>query len=421
MYDNGMQRGQSSGHQFLSMVLAGGEGRRLHPLTAERAKPAVPFGGRYRIIDVVLSNLVNSGLTRIKVLTQYKSASLEEHVARAWRLSPILDNYIETIPAQQRTGLNWFRGSADAIWQCWNVVQDANADTAVIFGGDHVYKMDVRQMIDRHFETEAELTVAAVPVPYEEAKSFGVLQVDAEGRVLDFREKSEHPPEIPGRPGWCLASMGNYIFDVKVLEEELRLDQDDEASAHDFGKSILPAMVARGRRVYLYDFGKNHILGEENPGYWRDIGTIESYFDANLDLVSIKPEFNLYNPRWPLRTGMSFDPPAKFVFSDQASARVGLATDSMVTDGCIISGGQIHTSVLSNRVRVNSFAQVEQCILLEGVQVGRYSRLRRTIVDKGVTIPPGMSIGFDPEEDRRRGFHVSDTGIVVIPKGAQLA
>lgn len=403
------------------MVLAGGEGRRLHPLTAERAKPAVPFGGRYRIIDVVLSNLVNSGLTRIKVLTQYKSASLEEHVARAWRLSPILDNYIETIPAQQRTGLNWFRGSADAIWQCWNVVQDANADTAVIFGGDHVYKMDVRQMIDRHFETEAELTVAAVPVPYEEAKSFGVLQVDAEGRVLDFREKSEHPPEIPGRPGWCLASMGNYIFDVKVLEEELRLDQDDEASAHDFGKSILPAMVARGRRVYLYDFGKNHILGEENPGYWRDIGTIESYFDANLDLVSIKPEFNLYNPRWPLRTGMSFDPPAKFVFSDQASARVGLATDSMVTDGCIISGGQIHTSVLSNRVRVNSFAQVEQCILLEGVQVGRYSRLRRTIVDKGVTIPPGMSIGFDPEEDRRRGFHVSDTGIVVIPKGAQLA
>lgn len=421
MYDNGMQRGQSSGHQFLSMVLAGGEGRRLHPLTAERAKPAVPFGGRYRIIDVVLSNLVNSGLTRIKVLTQYKSASLEEHIARAWRLSPILDNYIETIPAQQRTGLNWFRGSADAIWQCWNVVQDAHADTAVIFGGDHVYKMDVRQMIDRHFETEAELTVAAVPVPYEEAKSFGVLQVDAEGRVLDFREKSDHPPEIPGRPGWCLASMGNYIFDVKVLEEELRRDQEDEASAHDFGKSILPAMVARGRRVYLYDFGKNHIVGEENPGYWRDIGTVESYFDANLDLVSIKPEFNLYNPRWPLRTGMSFDPPAKFVFSDQASARVGLATDSMVTDGCIISGGQIHTSVLSNRVRVNSFAQVEQCLLLEGVQVGRYARLRRTIVDKGVTIPPGMSIGFDPEEDRRRGFHVSDTGIVVIPKGAQLA
>lgn len=421
MYDYDMRRPGGSGHQFLSMVLAGGEGRRLHPLTAERAKPAVPFGGRYRIIDVVLSNLVNSGFTRIKVLTQYKSASLEEHIARAWRLSPVLDNYIEAIPAQQRTGLNWFLGSADAVWQCWNVVQDAHADTLLIFGGDHVYKMDVRQMLDQHFETGAHLTVAAVPVPRADAKSFGVIQVDDEGRVIDFVEKSDSPPEMPGRPGWCLASMGNYIFEVGVLEEELRRDQHDEHSAHDFGKSILPAMVAQGRRVFSYDFGKNVILGEENPAYWRDIGTIETYFDANLDLVSIKPEFNLYNPRWPLRTGMSFDPPAKFVFSDQASSRVGLATDSMVTDGCIISGGQIYTSVLSNRVRVNSFAQVEQCILLEGVQVGRYARLRRTIVDKGVSIPAGMSIGFDPDEDRRRGLHVSDTGIVVIAKGAHLA
>ncbi len=421
MYDYDMRRPRNSGHQFLSMVLAGGEGKRLFPLTAERAKPAVPFGGRYRIIDVVLSNLVNSGFTRIKVLTQYKSASLEEHIARAWRLSPVLDNYIEAIPAQQRTGLNWFLGSADAVWQCWNVVQDAHADTLLIFGGDHVYKMDVRQMLDQHFETGADLTVAAVPVPRADAKSFGVIQVDAEGRVIDFVEKSDTPPEMPGRPGWCLASMGNYIFDVPVLEDELRRDQHDEHSAHDFGKSILPAMVAQGRRVYSYDFGKNSILGEENPAYWRDIGTIETYFDANLDLVSIKPEFNLYNPRWPLRTGMSFDPPAKFVFSDQASSRVGLATDSMVTDGCIISGGQIYTSVLSNRVRVNSFAQVEQCILLEGVQVGRYARLRRTIVDKGVSIPAGMSIGFDPDEDRRRGLHVSDTGIVVIAKGAHLA
>ncbi|MBL8601767.1 MAG: glucose-1-phosphate adenylyltransferase [Myxococcales bacterium] len=405
--------------QFLSMVLAGGEGKRLLPLTAERAKPAVPFAGRYRIIDLVLSNLVNSGLTRIKVLTQYKSASLEEHVARAWRLSPILDNFIETIPAQQRTGLTWFRGSADAVWQCFNVVKDADPDYVAIFGGDHVYKMDVRLMIDRHFDTEADLTVAAIPVPKAEASAFGVLQIDAQGRVLSFLEKPADPPEMPERPGWCLVSMGNYIFGVDVLEEELRRDIADETSAHDFGKSILPSMVARGRNVVIFDFATNVIQDEENPSYWRDIGTIESYFDAQMDLVSIKPEFNLYNRRWPIRTGISFDPPAKFVFSDQSQARVGLATDSLVTDGCIISGGQIHRSVLANRVRVNSFAQLEECVLLEGVQVGRYARIRRAIVDKGVNIPPGMQIGFDVDEDRKR-FHISDTGIIVIPKGAIL-
>jgi glucose-1-phosphate adenylyltransferase len=401
------------------MVLAGGEGKRLMPLTLERAKPAVPFGGRYRIIDVVLSNLVNSGLTRVKVLTQYKSASLEEHVARAWRLSPILDNYIETIPAQQRTGLSWFRGSADAVWQCFNCIEDANPDYVCIFGGDHIYKMDARLMIDRHFETGAELTVAAIPVPRAEASAFGVLQVDEAGRLLSFVEKPEDPPEIPGRPGWCLASMGNYMFNTAVLEEELVKDQTDESSAHDFGKSILPAMVASGRRVFIFDFGTNVIPGEGSVTYWRDIGTIQTYFDAHMELVSIKPDFNLYNRLWPIRTGMSFDPPAKFVFSDQHNARIGIATDSLVSDGCIISGGQIHRSVLAHGVRVNSFAHVEQCILMEGVQVGRYARLRKVICDKGVEIPTGMQIGFEPEADRKR-FNVGADGIVVIPKRARL-
>ncbi len=410
---------RGSAPQILSMVLAGGEGKRLAPLTADRAKPAVPFGGRYRIIDVVLSNLVNSGFTKIKVLTQYKSASLEEHIARAWRLSPILDNYIETIPAQQRTGLSWFKGSADAVWQCFNVVRDETPDYVAIFGGDHIYKMDVRLMLDRHFETEADLTVAAIPVPKAEATQFGVLSVDAEGRVLSFVEKPADPPEIPGRPGWSLASMGNYIFGAKALEEELVKDQGDDASAHDFGKSILPSMVNAGRRVFIFDYGTNVIPGEGLITYWRDIGTIKSYFDAHMDLVEIKPEFNLYNRLWPIRTGMSFDPPAKFVFSDQSNARVGIATDSLVSDGCIISGGQIHRAVLSAGVRVNSFAHVEQCILLEGVQVGRYARLRRVIIDKGVEIPQGVQIGFDLEEDRKR-FTVSEDGMVVIPKRARL-
>jgi glucose-1-phosphate adenylyltransferase len=274
-------------------------------------------------------------------------------------------------------------------------------------------------MIDRHFETGAELTVAAIPVPRAEASAFGVLQVDEAGRLLSFVEKPEDPPEIPGRPGWCLASMGNYMFNTAVLEEELVKDQTDESSAHDFGKSILPAMVASGRRVFIFDFGTNVIPGEGSVTYWRDIGTIQTYFDAHMELVSIKPDFNLYNRLWPIRTGMSFDPPAKFVFSDQHNARIGIATDSLVSDGCIISGGQIHRSVLAHGVRVNSFAHVEQCILMEGVQVGRYARLRKVICDKGVEIPTGMQIGFEPEADRKR-FNVGADGIVVIPKRARL-
>ncbi len=401
------------------MILAGGEGKRLAPLTLERAKPAVPFAARYRIIDVVLSNFVNSGLLKIKVLTQYKSASLEEHIARAWRLSPILDNYIETIPAQQRTGLSWFKGSADAVWQCFNVVRDEDPEIVIIFGGDHIYKMDVQLMLDQHFKQDADLTVAAIPVPIKEASSFGVIGVDADGRVTSFVEKPTDPPEMPGRPGFALASMGNYIFKRGPLEEALEKDEQAESSAHDFGKSILPAMVHGGKKVFIYDFATNIVPGEDKNGYWRDIGTISSYFEAHMDLVSVSPEFNLYNRLWSLRTGVSFEPPAKFVFSDQQNARIGIATDSLVSDGCIISGGQIHKSVLAPGVRINSFAHIEQCVLMERVRVGRYARLRKVIVDKDVEIPSGMSIGFDLAADRKR-FTVSEEGIVVIPKRAKL-
>ncbi len=406
--------------RILSMILAGGEGKRLSPLTLERAKPAVPFGARYRIIDVVLSNFVNSGFHKIKVLTQYKSASLEEHVARAWRLSPILDNYIETIPAQQRTGLSWFKGSADAVWQCFHVVEDEDPEIVIIFGGDHIYKMDIQVMLDHHLQKNADLTVAAIPVPVKEATDFGVIQIDAEGRVVAFVEKPPVPPEMPGRPGWALASMGNYIFNKESLRAELIKDQTIEDSAHDFGKSILPSMVEGGKRVFVYDFATNQVPGEERNGYWRDIGTISAYLEAHMDLVSIQPEFNLYNRHWPVRTGVSFDPPAKFVFSDQQNARIGIATDSLVSDGCIISGGQIHKSVLSPGVRVNSFAHIEQCVLMEQVKVGRYARLRRVIVDKDVELPAGIQIGFDLEADRKR-FTVTEDGIVVIPKRARLA
>ncbi|MEI8258432.1 MAG: glucose-1-phosphate adenylyltransferase, partial [Deltaproteobacteria bacterium] len=378
--------------RILSMILAGGEGKRLSPLTLERAKPAVPFGARYRIIDVVLSNFVNSGFHKIKVLTQYKSASLEEHVARAWRLSPILDNYIETIPAQQRTGLSWFKGSADAVWQCFHVIEDEDPEIVIIFGGDHIYKMDIQVMLDHHLQKNADLTVAAIPVPVKEATDFGVIQIDAEGRVVAFVEKPAVPPEMPGRPGWALASMGNYIFNKEVLRAELIKDQTIDDSAHDFGKSILPSMVEGGKRVFVYDFATNQVPGEERNGYWRDIGTISAYLEAHMDLVSIQPEFNLYNRQWPLRTGVSFEPPAKFVFSDQQNARIGIATDSLVSDGCIISGGQIHKSVLSPGVRVNSFAHIEQCVLMEHVKVGRYARLRRVIVDKDVELPAGIQI-----------------------------
>jgi glucose-1-phosphate adenylyltransferase len=404
----------------LAIVLAGGEGRRLWPLTGDRAKPAVPMAGRYRLIDFVLSNFVNSGLLKIKVLTQYKSDSLNSHIARGWRLPAFLDLYVEAVPAQQRTGRDWFKGSADAIFQSFNVITDEQPDHVCVFGGDHMYKMDVRQMLDAHLDARADASVAVIPVPVEEARAFGVLEVDARGKVLAFEEKPATPREMPGRPGWALASMGNYIFNTGVLVEELSRDAID-ATAHDFGRNILPDMVARGRDVYAYDFSQNEIPGahENERGYWRDVGTIAAYFQANIDLVQVVPTFDLYNARWPIRTWNRPLPPAKFVFADPGDgigyARMGIATDSLVSEGCIISGGRIDRTICSPQVRINSFAHVEECVLLDSVDVGRHARLRRTIVDKGVRIPPGTEIGFDPVEDARR-FSVSD-GIVVVPKG----
>lgn len=407
--------------KILVMILAGGEGRRLSPLTLDRAKPAVPFGGRYRIIDIVLSNFVNSGLARIKVLTQYKSASLEEHIARVWRVPPILGQFIETIPAQQRTGTSWFKGSADAVYQCEHVITDDKPELVCIFGGDHIYKMDVGQMLARHAERRAAATVAAIPVPVEEARQFGVLEVDGEGRIIAFHEKVASPPEMPSRPGMCLASMGNYVFRTDALMNELHRDAGIESGKHDFGHDILPRMVADGQRVFAYDFMTNIIPGETDAGrgYWRDIGTLEAYWEAQMDLIAIAPAFNLYNERWPIRTGGTHAPPAKFVFRDEAQARIGIATDSMVSHGCIISGGRIHRSVLSEGCRINSFSEVDESVLFEGVRVGRHARLRRCIIDKDVEVPAGLEVGFDPEADRRR-FFVTENGLVVIPKRTRL-
>ena len=406
--------------EILVMVLAGGEGRRMGPLTMERAKPAVPFGGRYRIVDVVLSNFVNSGLRRIKILTQYKSASLEEHVARAWRLTPMLDGFIETIPAQQRTGKSWFKGSADAVFQCLHVITDDAPRFVFIFGGDHIYKMDMRQMLSFHMAREADVTVAAIPVPRLDARAFGTLEVDQTGRILAFHEKVPEPPPMPDRPEMALASMGNYIFNTAILADRLTEDAAREDSLHDFGRDILPMMVARGAGVFAYDFETNQIPGETSRSYyWRDIGTIDAYFAAQLDLVSVEPPFNLYNRRWPVRTGVSHDPPAKFVFRDEDGARTGVATDSIVSAGCIISGGNIHRSVLGNRCRVNSFSEIEECVLLENVTIGRHAKIRRAIIDKDIEIPAGTEIGYDREQDRQR-FYVSDGGVIVIPKRTKL-
>jgi glucose-1-phosphate adenylyltransferase len=405
----------------LVMILAGGEGRRLAPLTNDRAKPAVPFGGRYRIIDIVLSNFVNSGLFRVKVLTQYKSASLEEHIARVWRLSPILDQYIEAIPAQQRTGKSWFKGSADAVYQCQHVITDEKPGLLAIFGGDHVYKMDVRQMLAWHVERQCDASIAVIPVPKHEARDFGVIEVDSDGKIVGFHEKVADPPSMPGNPDMCLASMGNYIFNTEAVMAELNSDAGFEGSKHDFGHDILPRMVRNGQPVYAYDFATNRVPGEDEhgTGYWRDVGTVEAYWEAQMDLIEIHPHFNLYNDRWPIRTGITHAPPAKFVFRDEVHARVGIATDSLVSHGCIISGGRIHRSVLSTGCRINSFSEVEESVLFENVQIGRHARLRRCIVDKDVEIPQGSEIGFNLELDRKR-FHVTDAGIVVIPKRAKL-
>jgi glucose-1-phosphate adenylyltransferase len=391
-------------------------GERLFPLTRDRAKPAVPFGGRYRIIDFVLNNLINSGLTKVKVLTQFKSNSLIEHIIRTWRLSFDIGQFVDPVPAQMRRGPHWFRGTADAVYQNLDLIFDEEPELVCVFGGDHIYMMDVNPMLAMHMNGDFELTIAALPVPLSEASRFGILEVDANNRVIGFEEKPKEPKEMPGLPGFAYASMGNYVFQPKVLIEALENDALQDTS-HDFGKTIIPALLEGGTRIAAYDFSENRIVGsEEETTYWRDVGTVDSYWEASMDLISVTPPLNFYNPKWPIKSLAPQLPPAKFVFADSASNRIGVATDSMVSPGCIISGGTIHRSILSSRVRVNSFAHIEECVLMDGVEVGRYARLRRVIIDKGVRIPARVEIGFDAEEDRRR-FHISEGGVVVIPKG----
>ncbi|HLV59894.1 MAG TPA: glucose-1-phosphate adenylyltransferase [Fredinandcohnia sp.] len=406
----------------LALILAGGEGRRLEPLTRDRAKPAVPFGGRYRIIDFVLSNFANSGILKIKVLTQYKSDSLNNHIGRGWRLSSMLGHYVETVPAQMRTGPDWYKGSADAVYQNLNLVTDEEPDHVFVFGADHIYRMDVRQMLQFHREVAADCTVAAIPMPVEQSKDFGVIEVDSTGRMIGFQEKPsrEEAKTIPGDPTRILASMGNYIFTTDALVREIVRDAAREDSEHDFGKSIISRMFEHAR-VYVYDFAQNSVpgIGPKERGYWRDVGQIDTYFKSNMDLVDVDPVFNLYNDRWPIYTFQHNYPPAKFVFADRDNDRVGMATDSLVSEGCIISGGTVHRCVLSPQVRINSYAHVEESILFERVNIGRHCRIRRAIIDKNVDLPPGTVIGYDPEEDRRR-FHVTEEGVVVIPKGMHI-
>ena len=405
----------------LAMILAGGEGRRLDPLTRERAKPAVPFGGRYRIVDFVLSNFANSGFLRMKVLVQYKSESLNTHVQRGWRLTALLNQYVEIVPAQMRVGPKWFEGSADAIYQNLNIITDEEPDYTYVFGADHVYRMDVRHMLDYHVDKGADLTVAAIPIPVHEAHEFGIIEVDEAGRMVGFVEKPKaNAKTMPGDPTRCLASMGNYLFATDVLVQEIVRDAGDPTSAHDFGKSIVAGVYQR-KRVYVYDFATNRVPGqtERERGYWRDVGSLDAYYKANMDLVAVDPIFSLYNESWPIYTVQYNYPPAKFVFANEREGRLGRATDSLVSEGCILSGGRVDRCILSPKVRVNSYASVEDSILFENVNIGRHCRLRKAIVDKHVDIPAGTSIGYDLEEDRKR-FHVTESGIVVIPKGMRL-
>lgn len=405
----------------LVMILAGGEGKRLYPLTRDRAKPAVPFGGRYRIIDFVLNNFINSGFYKIKVLTQYKSDSLNKHITRGWALSPFLNQYVDLAPAQMRTGSDWYRGTADAIYQNIFHINDESPKYVCIFGGDHIYKMDVSQMLAFHKENCADLTISAIPIPIEEAHEFGIIEVDDNWRLTNFVEKpKEKPKSIPGNPDFCLASMGNYIFDKEILLNALNEDYVIETSNHDFGKNVIPMLLEQGKRIYIYNFASNTFPGitDAERGYWRDVGSIDAYWQANMDLLDSNPELNLYSREWPLRTFNYNYPPAKFVWSE--GDRVGMATNSMVSEGCVVSGGGLSKCVLSPRVRVNSYSQISESILMENVEIGRYSRIRRAIIDKNVTIPPHTRIGFNREEDEQRGFYVSSGGITVVPKGAIL-
>lgn len=405
---------------LLAFVLAGGEGSRLRPLTKVRAKPAVPFGGRYRIVDFVLSNLINSNIFRIEVLTQFKSNSLNRHLHKGWTLSSVLDHYINLVPAQMQTGRSWYKGSADAVYQNLNIIRDESPDHVLVMSADHIFRMDVQKLVQYHLKSKADATISAIPVPREEANSFGIIGVNESWRMVSFLEKPDQPPSLPQDATRSLASMGIYVFRTNVLVEALLADSQIQDSAHDFGKNIIPSLFEHAN-VQVYDFNQNCYPGmtASEKGYWRDVGSLDSYWKASMDLVSVTPVFNLYNEKWPIRTALYPHPPAKFVFADEESDRVGMATDSLVSEGCIISGGRINRSVLSPNVRINSYSSVDESILFNNVNVGRHARIRRAIIDKDVNIPAHTIIGYNAADDRRR-FTVSPDGIVVIPKGARL-
>ena len=400
--------------RVLGIVLAGGKGSRLSPLTTERAKPAVPFGGKYRIIDFVLSNFINSGIYSIYVLTQFKSQSLLQHLSEGWQFGSLLKSqFVIPVPAQMRSeDESWYQGTADAIYQNINLVEQASPDVVAIFGGDHIYRMNITSMIEYHVEQKAEVTVAAIPAPRKHAAEFGVVEVSEDGHILAFHEKNPEAPTMPGDPEQVYASMGNYVFSTKSLVDLLEADAQDPASDHDFGKNILPKLAGKAE-IYAYNFQTNRIPGEPMDAvpYWRDVGTIESYFEANMDLRTVKPALNLYNRAWPLRSSSYSDPPAKFTFDEEN--RRGQAIDSVVSGGCILSGGVVKNSVLGRGVKVHAGALVDNCIIFDNCDVGRRCKIRNAILDKNVKVLPDTEIGYDREADAAR-YHVTSTGIVVV-------
>jgi glucose-1-phosphate adenylyltransferase len=400
--------------ELLGIILAGGAGERLRPLTASRAKPAVPFGGKYRIIDFVLNNFINSGIQNIKILVQNLSQPLINHVNKLWPSMPVYNFYVQAIPAQKRVGEEWYKSTADAVYQNLNIFADnPQYKRVAIFSGDHVFKMDASQLDAYHQAKGADFTISSMMVKAEDAHRFGIIEIDGNNRVIGFEEKPKTPKEIPGKPGFCLTSMGNYLAHIPMLIEVLNLDAKVKNSSHDFGKDVIPFLLSNGARLFAYDFAENSIPGEEGV-YWRDVGTIRSFWEANMDLVSIKPDLNLYNDLWPIKTSPDFTPPAKLVF------RQSLVDNSIFSGGCVVTQAELSNSVLSRNVRLERGSAVSESVIFENVTIGEGSKIRKTIIDKNVKVPPFTQIGYSREEDEARGLKVSD-GITVIPKNYHFA